>query len=101
MFIVWQGWGFMAIVIPLLCSMPFLYLLPQYPKIAAIGWIIGGIILALWGVHLHKPENNNIILYDEFGQGYKFKKHTDTLFWISMEYWGGIWAVFSVFYLLA
>lgn len=99
MLIVWQGWGFMAIIIPLVCSTPFLYLCPQYPKISALGWIIGGIILYFWGKHLHNPETNSIILYDEVGKAYSFKKHIDTLFWISIEHWCWIWIAFSIFFL--
>ena len=64
-----------------------------------IGWLIGGIILFLWGKKLHNPETNITILYDENGQGYKFKKHNDTLFWIPMEYCGILWIVGSVIYL--
>lgn len=98
MLIIWQGWGFMALLLPFLLSIPF-DAISSNSKTLVIGWIIGGIILYLWGKNLHNPETNNIILYDEEGQGYRFKKHIDTLFWIPMEYWGIIWIIASVVYL--
>ena len=96
--IIWQGFGIMALILPILLSLPFSELFPN-SKAMAIGWLIGGIILFLWGKKLHNPETNITILYDENGQGYKFKKHNDTLFWIPMEYCGILWIVGSVIYL--
>ena len=96
--IIWQGFGIMALILPILLSLPFSALF-QNSKAMAIGWLIGGIILFLWGKKLHNPETNITILYDENGQGYKFKKHNDTLFWIPMEYCGILWIVGSVIYL--
>lgn len=52
-----------------------------------------------WKVDDFNPETNITILYDENGQGYQFKKHVDTLFWISMEYCGILWIVGSILWL--
>ena len=91
--IIWQGYGFIAFLLPILLSIPF-----GEGKYMGLGWIIGGVILYLWGKKLHNPEINDVILYDENGQGYRFKKHTDTLFWIPMEYCGILWAIGGIAY---
>lgn len=99
MLIIWQGWGLMAILIPLIfCVFPALILAPYISQeevslIYIIGSFIGGIIVYILGKKLHDPSTNDIILYDEQGQGYRFKKHIDTLFWIPMEYCGIITSI--------
>lgn len=92
MLIIWQGWGFMPLLLPFLLSIPF-DAISSNSKTLVIGWSIGGTILYLWGKKLHDPETNNIILYDEEGQGYRFKKHIDTFFWIPLEFCGIITSI--------
>jgi len=98
--LIWQGWGLMALLLPFLLSIPFQSLTGS-DKMSAIGWIIGGVILFNWGKQLHNPETNESILYDQDGQGYKLKKHIDTLFYIPMEYCGILWIIEAVFYLVS
>ncbi|MCM1338576.1 MAG: hypothetical protein NC191_02765 [Muribaculaceae bacterium] len=91
--IIWQGYGFIAILIPLLLASTFQAI---HNDLFVFGWLLGGIILYYIGKKLHNPETNDIILHDENGQGYKFKKHVDTLFFIPIEYVGIIMAIFSI-----
>ena len=91
--IIWQGWGLMAILIPLSVStIPATVVSSFVPELTTpfliIGAFIGGLLVYLLGKKLHDPRTNDIILYDEQGQSYRFKKHIDTLFWIPIEYCG-------------
>ena len=63
-----------------------------------IGWIVGGVLLYFFCKKLHSPETNNVILYDENNMPYIFKKHTDTLFLIPMEYCSVLWVIGGIVY---
>ncbi len=92
--IIWQGFGIMVFILPIL----FIMLLGE--KLSSLACIISGIILFFWGKHLHKPEENNTILYDNDGKSYAFQKHTDTFFYIPMEYCGIIMGIIATIYFL-
>lgn len=99
MIFIWKGYGIFALILPLILGLMCEALYPS-DRLQAIGWIIGGIILFNWGKKLHNPTENESILYDENGNGYRFKKHDDSLFFIPMEYCGLIWIICSIVYLM-
>lgn len=96
--IIWQGFGLLVIIVPVIVG-GLLCLL--FPQIIEADWFIGfnlffsGVILYWLGKKLHNPSTNEITLYDKDMVPYVLKRHTDTFYFIPMEYWGIIFWIFS------
>ena len=86
--IIWQGYGLLAIIIPLICYWILDALFGSHNNLIYIGNIISGVILYQLGNYLHNPDTNETVLYDKSGNPYKLLKHVDTFFFIKIEYIG-------------
>jgi len=92
--IVWQGFGFLAALIPLVCGMALQAIIGDSPINTGIGYILGAI--PVW--YLGKKWNakpGRTLTDNQSGEQIEVKnKHS--FFWIKMEYWAGVAAVIGI-----
>ncbi|WP_338523798.1 hypothetical protein NUH87_29480 [Pseudomonas batumici] len=92
-FIIWQGWGFLSILIPVLCMVPFTGL-PNGLGLG-VGLLVGAAVNAYVGHWLNNQPGKTYIDKSTGGEVIIRKKHT--LFFVPMQYVSVLWAVMGVF----
>lgn len=93
MFIVWQGWGLLSIVIPVAFAVAGAALGLGDTGIA-IGVFIGAIVNAWLGYKLNTKPGK--ILVDPATEEQVELRRKHTVFWIPMQYLSVLWLLFSV-----
>lgn len=96
MFIIWQGWGVLSIIIPLICMIPFVGIFGGFGL--GFGLLVGAAVNAFVG---HKLNNQPGKIYIDPATGGEvvFRKK-NTLFFVPMQYVSVLWVVIAVFALL-
>lgn len=92
-FLVWQGWGLLSILIPVVCLVPFMSL-PNGLGLG-VGLLVGAAANAYVGHKLNNQPGKTYIDPATGGEVVFRKKHT--LFYIPMQYISVLWAVMGVF----
>jgi hypothetical protein len=95
-FVIWQGWGVLSILIPLLCVVPFAVIFHGYGL--GLGLLVGAAINAYVGHRLNNQPGKVFIDKDTGGEVVFRKKNT--LFFVPMQYVSVLWAAMGVFALL-
>ena len=95
-FVIWQGWGLLAVIIPLLCVIPFAGL-PNGLGLG-VGLLVGAAVNAYVGHRMNNQPGKIYIDKDTGGEVIFRKKHT--LFFVPMQYVSVLWAVMGLFSLL-
>ncbi|WP_311969739.1 hypothetical protein [Pseudomonas baltica] len=90
-FIVWQGWGFLAVAIPVVCTLLF----PKLPFGMGLGLLVGAALSAYIGHRLNNQAGNSYIDKDTGNEVVFRKKHT--LFWVPMQYISVVWVVMAIY----
>ena len=95
--LIWRGWGFLALIIPVVLGILSEQACEMWLGDGASGWSsqpgIGAGLLIVWflGRHLNtKPDK--ILIDPETGEQVALRKD-HSLFWIPMQYWAFIWLV--------
>ncbi|POA33816.1 MULTISPECIES: hypothetical protein [unclassified Pseudomonas] len=96
-FIIWQGWGVLSILIPLLCIVPFAGLFNGLGL--GVGLLVGAAVNAYIGHKLNNQPGKTYIDKNTGGEVIFRKKHT--LFYVPMQYVSVLWAVVGVFALFS
>ncbi|ALI03417.1 hypothetical protein C1Y08_13985 [Pseudomonas sp. FW306-02-F02-AA] len=96
-FIIWQGWGVLSILIPLLCMVPFAGLFNGLGL--GVGLLVGAAVNAYIGHKLNNQPGKTYIDKNTGGEVIFRKKHT--LFYVPMQYVSVLWAVVGVFALFS
>lgn len=106
--IIWRGFGILALVIVIitfaiggeLCRVISqnnnYYQQHSWP--VTISLILAGIICWFLGKYLNRPQNGRVYIDKESGKEVQLRK-VHTLFFIKIEYWGIIYAIFGLMYL--
>ena len=95
--LIWRGWGFLALIIPVVLGILSEQACEMWLGDGAPGWSfqlgIGAGLLIVWflGRHLNtKPDK--ILIDPETGEQVALRKD-HSLFWIPMQYWAFVWLV--------
>src|SRR5471030_1836595 len=92
-FVIWQGWGILSILIPVLCILPFVGL--PNGLVLGVGLLVGAAVNAYVGHRLNNQPGKTYIDKDTGGEVIFRKKHT--LFFVPMQYLSVLWVVMGVF----
>jgi hypothetical protein len=91
-FIVWQGWGFLSILIPILCTLPFAGL--HHGVGLGIGLVLGAAINAYVGHRLNNRPGKTYI--DKSTGAEVIVRKANTLFFVPMQYVSVLWFVLGI-----
>jgi hypothetical protein len=95
-FVIWQGWGILAVLIPVLCIFPFVGM-PNGLGLG-LGLLVGAAINAYVGHRLNNQPGKTYIDTATGGEVVFRKKHT--LFFVPMQYVSVLWVVLGLFSLI-
>jgi hypothetical protein len=92
-FVIWQGWGILSILIPLICMVPFVGLFNGFGM--GIGLLVGAAVNAYVGHRLNNQPGK--VYIDQATGGEVVFRKKNTLFFIPMQYVSVLWAIIGVF----
>ena len=104
MILIWQGLGFLAILIPFLLSLlaqaavDSMYGANYYSThhvFAFVALIVSSIIVWFVGAHLNNKQQGRVMIDKATGQEVVFKRR-HTLFWIPMQWFSPVVAAFAL-----
>jgi hypothetical protein len=97
--VIWTGRGILVIIVPLLCNMALVNILPY--NIADYGIVAGFYIGGAFSWFMGNKWNNiegQVFVDKETNEEVEFKPN-HSLFWIPMQYWGYILGGFATYIL--
>ncbi|HUA07680.1 MAG TPA: hypothetical protein VMA98_00275 [Candidatus Acidoferrales bacterium] len=98
-FIIWRGWGFLAVLIPLVLVFVCAVIGAMISPIAsAVGVAVGGAIGAylVWTLGVKWNSAPGRVLVDPSDGSQVVLRRTHSLFWIPMQWWGPVMGVLAL-----
>jgi len=94
--IVWSGWGILAVLIAAVGGALGAVAGGEHHSNLGMGIGLVAVAPAIWllGKRLNDPEKGRVLVDPQTGQQVIMQR-THTLFWVKMEYWGAIVALFG------
>ncbi|HFX6226098.1 MULTISPECIES: hypothetical protein [Acinetobacter] len=108
MIFIWQGLGFLAIVVPFLVVLLVNIVVDQiygtgyyssHHIFAAGGLIVSAVVIWFLGMRLNNKKHDRILLDQVTGETVILKKK-HTFFWIPLQYFSIVLIAFAVFFLM-
>ena len=95
--IVWTGKGILSVLVVFFSIVAFNFILPRdlSDYSFALGFFIGAIFSFYFGLKWNSQEAERVFVDEKTGEKVRVKNN-HSLFWIKMEYWGLIFAIFGI-----